>query len=783
MTAAFEPYQVWLGISPLDLPPNHYRLLAIDLFEPNPDVISHAAEWQLSCVRTFQTSEHAADSQRLADEILAAKECLLNPRTKAEYDRQLQADLAAKSRSQERPLPQPEGPVAVCHAASAPIPRPAKSTAPAVPPAATVSPAGEVTPVTAAVSPANWFGGKPSSLLALIGGANFAMLAVLTFFVVRQAGNRESDVAPQDHQRQLTPDRAVHSANIADPRELSSADENDEQLAASELANATQEPADSKPSQAPIDNAQPAAAIVLHQQPAESSVPVDVAVRTDTADKPAPPSGDSQSVPAAAADVAIAATSSPPKREPFPDDAAQDQARQVVREVFKEDYEAATTAEQKAALADELLTVASETKQDSAARFVLLREAWDLAVASSNADLLDRSTNDLGKWYESDVWELKSKSLSAAAQHARTASNWENVATLAIRLADDAVQADRSDDAEQFATTAIDAATKSGDAELKKQAQQRNQQVARYKAALDAVSQAVIALEQHPDDPQANSILGEHYCFVKQQWDHGLPFLAKGSDAKLAETAKLELAAPRRPSEQVQVADVWWDLAEAKESPLQDHVRTHAAQWYSEAAPNVSGLVKAKVEKRLALVRGAEPPAPADTASEPEEYRPDNRPRVMGMDIRKLRQGLLVVHFPMPPPQQTGENNLLVPPSEFANPIGSPGATNSLSPWTYQEQWNAVAYGYLKISVPGEYAFMSSSFCDRNALYVDGREVCYHDGENAIARITLKAGTVPIMSVGYVENRGMVNVQWQPPGQPALSPIPPALLYCLPQEK
>ena len=32
----FDPYHDWLGIAPKDQPPNHYRLLGVDLFEANP---------------------------------------------------------------------------------------------------------------------------------------------------------------------------------------------------------------------------------------------------------------------------------------------------------------------------------------------------------------------------------------------------------------------------------------------------------------------------------------------------------------------------------------------------------------------------------------------------------------------------------------------------------------------------------------------------------------------------------------------------------------------------
>ena len=41
MTESFDPYHKWLGIPPQDQPPHYYRLLGIELFESDPDVISN----------------------------------------------------------------------------------------------------------------------------------------------------------------------------------------------------------------------------------------------------------------------------------------------------------------------------------------------------------------------------------------------------------------------------------------------------------------------------------------------------------------------------------------------------------------------------------------------------------------------------------------------------------------------------------------------------------------------------------------------------------------------
>ena len=102
MSGSFDAYHKWLGISPKDQPPHHYRLLAIDLFESDPEVISSAADQRMGHVRAFQTGKHSALSQQILNEIAAARVCLLSPEKKAEYDRQLRGQLGIDRPRSER---------------------------------------------------------------------------------------------------------------------------------------------------------------------------------------------------------------------------------------------------------------------------------------------------------------------------------------------------------------------------------------------------------------------------------------------------------------------------------------------------------------------------------------------------------------------------------------------------------------------------------------------------------------------------------------------------------
>ena len=59
----FDPYYKWLGISADDQPANHYRLLGVDQFESDADVIESAAQRQIAHVRTFALGNYAEASQ------------------------------------------------------------------------------------------------------------------------------------------------------------------------------------------------------------------------------------------------------------------------------------------------------------------------------------------------------------------------------------------------------------------------------------------------------------------------------------------------------------------------------------------------------------------------------------------------------------------------------------------------------------------------------------------------------------------------------------------------
>ncbi len=101
MAEDFDPYYKWLGIPPHEQPPNHYRLLGIELFEANLDVVTTASDRQMAYLRSFQSGPQMNACQRLLNEVAAARLVLLDVQQKAAYDQSLQASLTASNGSRE----------------------------------------------------------------------------------------------------------------------------------------------------------------------------------------------------------------------------------------------------------------------------------------------------------------------------------------------------------------------------------------------------------------------------------------------------------------------------------------------------------------------------------------------------------------------------------------------------------------------------------------------------------------------------------------------------------
>ena len=293
------------------------------------------------------------------------------------------------------------------------------------------------------------------------------------------------------------------------------------------------------------------------------------------------------------------------KRHPVPDAPALKKAEATIRDVFEAEY-AKKEPKDRVAFAKKLLQTGLETKTDLAARYVLLREAAEIAAAAGDIQTAIQAVAEMAKSYDIDELLTRGTTLASAASSTSDSLILKSIIEAFLRLADDGVSSDHYDVALRAAKAAERYARKAKDFALVADAKAKLKDVQVLRAEFDKVAKALQTLAQNPGDPDANLAVGQFVCLVKGNWEEGLPLLAKGSDPNLKSLAAADLAGPKDASEQVKLADEWRDLADKETNKLKkNNLLAREACWYEAALPNLTGLAKAKIEKQLEDIENA----------------------------------------------------------------------------------------------------------------------------------------------------------------------------------
>lgn len=316
---------------------------------------------------------------------------------------------------------------------------------------------------------------------------------------------------------------------------------------------------------------------------------------------PTPPPSDPGPV-APAPDPSDAATASgPPPTSPAgaptarlkpPDPASKTKVLKLVRQVFEQEYKQTTPAARRQ-LSSELLTEAGKVQKNSAAKFVLLEEARDAALAGGDVKVCRTAIDGLNRSFSLDTSGITADALirlSASAAVEPAVNLW------ALDDIESRIQSDDYSGAERIVHLISRKIAGSADSCA----------LARLKASQVVLAEYARAhrsrekLSTDPSDAAANLVCGKFLCFYQHDWARGLPLLVKGNDPKLAGLAQKDLSNPAEATAQYQLAGEWWDLEKAGPRS-QNQVASHerAAWWYEKSLPNLTGLPNTMAERRL----------------------------------------------------------------------------------------------------------------------------------------------------------------------------------------
>ncbi len=551
----FDPYHIWLGILPKEQPPHHYRLLGLALFESDSDVISNAADQRMAHLKTFQAGSQSNLSQRLLNEISAAKICLLTPNKKAAYDAHLLETMKPQepaSRSAEPP------PVMHLHQAMQPE---EPSSATFLDELVNEAKPARTKPKVKQRNAYLWF------YVSFAGAAVIVLLIGIAVFLLSQTKDCPTEATSPQIATLKSRAPTVDFSSIAAPPPI--------------------------PKHTPTIPRRPVALDAIPSQPSETTVTPPTQPATPYSAGPGLESSDE-------AQDAV-------KTNPVPDNVAQAKATQLVKEVYGDEYSKAKTSAEKQALAKRLLEKGTETEDNPANRFVLLRLARDIATQAGDGLTAFATIDAMAETFQIDVLAMKAGVLTKFASIAQNPAQHKSVSEEALKLVNQAISQDNFAVANELGKLAQAEAQNAPDEKLVTQAQGRITEINELVKTHESVKTARVTLEKTPDDPEANLVVGKYLCFVKDDWDKGLPMLALGKDGGLKALARQELQGGVSSTEKTKLGDSWWDLAEKQEGAAKKQMQARAGHWYRQALPGLSGLMKDRVMKRIVFSQKQSP--------------------------------------------------------------------------------------------------------------------------------------------------------------------------------
>jgi hypothetical protein len=291
-----------------------------------------------------------------------------------------------------------------------------------------------------------------------------------------------------------------------------------------------------------------------------------------------------------------------PRRAPTP--AASDTRKAVaaIQEIFRAEYAAATTPANQKALAQHLTAQAGQAK-DLVEKWALLTEAARMAVDAGDVGSVFAIIDSTVSVYEVDAQQAKLDAIAKLVPKVGPEA-LENLVLETVRMTRQLVSQGELTEAKKLAVMAGSLVRKSRNRPLTTEVNQLTILIREAQKTAKDRDVLMEKLAEMPDDPKLASEAGSFFCFRDGDWNRGLPYLAKGSDAKLAALAKDDLLSAGDAAAAGRLGDAWWEWAEGQKADARVAGRQRALAFYEKAMPQAQGLERMRLEKRIQEAEG-----------------------------------------------------------------------------------------------------------------------------------------------------------------------------------
>ena len=292
-------------------------------------------------------------------------------------------------------------------------------------------------------------------------------------------------------------------------------------------------------------------------------------------------------------------------REPVPIAGDVAKAQSKLREIYLAKIAEAKSDDDKAELADEMIESSKTMSEDAAGAYALQSAAIRLCSNAGELEPIIQTIDLRVERFEVDAYEENVSALLKFAESntRRDPSELDGDAFLdrAVPVIFAAIADDDYMRASALARHAYRMMDQEPDDEIMKSL---NRLRVLLSSAQREYDKAAASLANYRDDPEQvddAAAFGRFLCFIKGDWDTGLPLMILGGPKSLRDVANRDLVGAKSSTNEVAIGDDWWRLAEGTRNGVyRQALQDRASYWYKSAFPVMpESLDKIHVKSRL----------------------------------------------------------------------------------------------------------------------------------------------------------------------------------------
>ncbi|MEM7453574.1 MAG: hypothetical protein AAF456_04385, partial [Planctomycetota bacterium] len=593
----FDPYLKWLGIRDPMRPPHHYRLLGIELFESDPDIIVGAAKRQIQHVKSFADGPEGEHAAELVRRLTKAANVLRDPVAKQDYDEKLRGYLAKA-----------EGTQPVVPTAALSPPRLPDKNAPVIStgsgessvPVSIFDGSSPSAPASRrAPRPRKKSNGIMFQLVGVIGGgvAAVAVAAYLLNSGLMGPGNNDNgggEVAQSD------PADGGNSP-VVDPNRFSG--QSDAPLPAPPDSGQNETGTGQPDEPARPDNTNGFAGVDPDADPIADNR-VNSGVWVDNPDDVGVFSGSDRmntTQPGASTGGPETIALQPREPLPVPEDDLLRESRKLIQELYPGIYDRSVPDEEKVNLIKEMIRGAGQADEPENA-FTLLSESATAAKELNQSRLCLDALEEMDRQFLIDFYDLADSAFSTMIRRVDTPLQLLELSEVLTRLT---IRGLRDGQYEFAVSMSSDAATvgKKINIATSRFTQQLKEDVKDIERIVTKGARSQEALAETPEDEASHEAVGNVLCLINGDFAAGCEHWFKSGDSILVDIALKEQYASEGPGEDGEnykaAGDAWYDEGAKKQEFRESRMLARAAYWYELLLPMQTGLAQEVTRKRI----------------------------------------------------------------------------------------------------------------------------------------------------------------------------------------